>query len=57
MYILTITNDLYGYISEQCEANGIVSEYRNIEEAFKMAKHFIKQGFDVAIQEKNIEIE
>lgn len=54
MYILTITNDLYGYISEQCEANGIVSEYGTIEEAFKIAKHFIKQGYSIAIEQKEV---
>lgn len=52
MYYLTITEDLYGYVSGQYEANGIVCSYDTLEEALKMAQHFIKRGFSVAIEKE-----
>lgn len=54
MFILTVCEDLYGYISEQYSSEGFSFRCETEEEAFKMAKYFMKKGFSVAIEkEKN----
>lgn len=58
MYILTITNDLQGYISNDYENKGgllkIKMKFETLREALTNAETFVKQGYSIAIEQKEV---
>ena len=49
MYNITITEDIYGYYSEQYETNGISLTASTGSEALAIARIFIEKGFEVVV--------
>lgn len=50
MFKVTITQDMYGYYTEQFSTDGIEYEEDSLQNALKTAKSFIEKGFAVAIE-------